>query len=91
MPTDPEALVATLQLLLGDVSDDEKRALFYEAFPSSFIILRGDAKALQNWLSEADSQINEIHGKADGSSPLGIIAVGQRKHRPHRRPARAPP
>jgi hypothetical protein len=72
-----DARIPALQLLLGDCTDDEKRALFYKAFPDSFILLKGDAKTLQDWLSEADSQINEIHDKADGSSPLGVIAVGQ--------------
>lgn len=75
MPNDHEAVVATLQLLLGDVSDDDKRALFYKAFPDSFILVKGDAKRMAEQFASAGALLRNALGIADGSSPLGILAV----------------
>lgn len=80
MPNDHEALAATLQLLLGDVNDDEKRALFYKAFPNSFVLLKGDTKRLDDWMCETRSYLQRIYDMADGSSPLGMLAVQQVRH-----------
>jgi hypothetical protein len=72
-----DARIPALQLLLGDASDDTKRALFYKAFPDSFILLKGDAKILQTSIRQANADNDEIYAKADGSTPLGILAVQQ--------------
>lgn len=75
MTRDPEALASALQLLLGDVPDEEKRALFYKAFPDSFVMMRGDARRMKEQFLSADSQLKAAVGIADGSSPLGLMAV----------------
>ena len=75
MPNDHEAVVATLQLLLGDVSGEDKRALFYKAFPDSFILVKGDAKRMDEQFRAAHAQIMNALAIADGGSPLGILAV----------------
>lgn len=80
MTHDPEALAAALQLLLGDVPDDEKRALFYKAFPNSFVLLKGDAKRLDDWMCNTRSYLQTIYDVSDGSSPLGMLAVQQVHH-----------
>lgn len=77
---DPEALVATLQLLLGDVPDDEKRALFYKAFPDSFVLVKGDARKIEGWMRETRDCLQKIYDTTDGSSPLGMLAVQQVHH-----------
>lgn len=74
---DPEAIAAALQLLMGDVSDDEKRALFYRAFPESFILVRGDAARTRARTTDISRILEDLLAMADGSTPLGIIAVGQ--------------
>jgi hypothetical protein len=77
---DHEALVATLQLLLGDVPDEQKRSLFYKAFPDSFVMLKGDAGDVQSRLRAAQNRIEVVLSRADGSSGLGHLAVGQLRH-----------
>ena len=76
---DPEGVVGALQLLLGDVPDDQKRALFYKAFPNSFLLLKADAKQLDDWMYETRSYLQGIYDLSDGSSPLGGLAI-QRVH-----------
>ena len=77
MTTDDEALVATLQLLLGDSTDERKRVLFYKAFPNSFVMLKGDVAVVTTSLRDAYRAAKAIEDMADGSSPLGILAVHQ--------------
>lgn len=80
MTRDPEALASALQLLLGDVPDEAKRALFYKAFPDSFILVKGDAKRLDAMMRETRGHLQTIYDAADGSSPLGLLAVQQIRH-----------
>lgn len=77
MKPDDEALVSTLQLLLSDKTDEVKRALFYKAFPDSFMIMKADGHTVQRWLTFASADVKEVRDMTDGSSPLGMIAVAQ--------------
>lgn len=71
---DPEAVAAALQLLLGDLPDEQKRALFYKAFPDNFILLPGDAKSMGAQLRNAETLLSHIIDMTDGATPLGRIA-----------------
>lgn len=75
MAPDDEALVAALQLLLGDKSDDYKRSLYYKAFPESFVLLKSDGRAIQIDLQHCAAMCSEVIAIADGSSGLGVLAV----------------
>lgn len=75
MTHDFEALAAALQLLIGDLPDADKRALFYKAFPNSFIMISGNAQHMQQWVKDALSHLCTAQSMADGSSPLGVVAV----------------
>lgn len=72
---DPEAVAAALQLLLGDLPDEQKRALFYKAFPDSFILVKGDSKQLYDWIRAAKHNLDASINRADGTSPMGVLAV----------------
>jgi hypothetical protein len=75
MDDNSEALVATLQLLLSDVSDDTKRALFCRAFPDSFLMFKGGLLALKTHMSEANTHLKNAADMTDGQSPLGRMAI----------------
>lgn len=75
MTHDYEALVAALQLLLGDVPDDQKRAVFYKAFPDSFIMLRVDGTKMRDQLRLMRDNVEAALNIVDGSSGLGPAAA----------------
>lgn len=77
---DIDPRVPALQLLLADASDGMKRDLFYTAFPSSFVLLQGDAKMLGQWMRETRRNLQTIFDTTDGQTPLGMLAVQQVHH-----------
>lgn len=75
MTHDYEALAAALQLLLGDVPDDQKRAVFYKAFPDSFIMLRVEGGKMRDQLRLMRDNVEAALNIVDGSSGLGPAAA----------------
>lgn len=75
MTHDHEALAAALQLLLGDVPDDQKRAVFYKAFPDSFIMLRVEGGKMRDQLRLMRDNVEAALNIVDGSSGLGPAAA----------------
>lgn len=75
MSHDYQALTAALQLLIGDLPDADKRSLYYAAFPNSFVLLQADSHHVSDHLKSAHSIIQNAVGIADGTTPLGMLAV----------------
>lgn len=75
MTHDYEALAAALQLLLGDVTDGQKRAVFNKAFPDSFIMLRVDGTKMRDQLRLLRANVEAALNIVDGSSGLGPAAA----------------
>lgn len=72
--TDPR--ITALQLLLSDADEDLVCDVFCKAFPSVFIPMKAVAQQeLVERLSRVDLHLGSITDVADGTSPLGILAV----------------
>jgi hypothetical protein len=82
-----QALATTLQLLMGDLQDHEKRALIYAAFPDSFLILVKRDNPFQSTDEQKAQVASRLRGSGnllsslmtdlDGSTPYGRIAQEQ--------------
>lgn len=76
-----QSIATTLQLLMGDLQDHEKRALINAAFPDSFVILIRDDYPVQGrdtelsqvraCLREIETTIGAHMRQIDGSTPFG--------------------
>lgn len=76
MSTDNETLVATIQLLLGDLPVTDKRTILQSAFPDDLISVDADRAILMALIAQARRQIHEIlMDQPRGDSGLGALAV----------------